>query len=190
MSVYFNLTRAKSKVSERNLWSFRSILKSPDGTESLVFCVLWILESVKCNSSSVFLIRSYGTLAQRAPYLALHSSVFGPNDLVNYDYIVTNGINSLLIGSRCIRNGTHTNHCWAILAHFKTYQKLAEFKYSMYICVTTDYSIHHGSMHCRVLTRLFNDGAALICTRFAAPIKLWNSTCTTITLWLNANFLH
>ena len=26
---------------------------------------------------------------------------------VNYDYIVTNSINSLLIGSRCILNGTH-----------------------------------------------------------------------------------
>ena len=29
----------------------------------------------------------------------------------NYDYIITNSINSLLIGSRCIPNGTHTNHC-------------------------------------------------------------------------------
>ena len=29
---------------------------------------------------------------------------------VNYDYIVTNSINSLLIGSRCILNGAHTNH--------------------------------------------------------------------------------
>ena len=28
---------------------------------------------------------------------------------VNYDYIVTNNINSLLIGSRCIPNGVHTN---------------------------------------------------------------------------------
>ena len=30
---------------------------------------------------------------------------------VNYDYIVTNSINSLSIGSRCITNGAHTNHC-------------------------------------------------------------------------------
>ena len=29
---------------------------------------------------------------------------------VNYDYVVTNSINSLLIGSRCIPNGAHTNH--------------------------------------------------------------------------------
>ena len=28
----------------------------------------------------------------------------------NYDYIVTNSINCLLIGSRCISNGAHTNH--------------------------------------------------------------------------------
>ena len=36
---------------------------------------------------------------------------------VNYDYIVTNSINCLLIGSRCIPNGSHTNYCWANLAH-------------------------------------------------------------------------
>ena len=28
----------------------------------------------------------------------------------NYDCIITNSINSLLICSRCIANGTHTNH--------------------------------------------------------------------------------
>ena len=58
----------------------------------------------------------YGTpLAQRASYLALHSSIFVPDGAVNYDYIVTNSINTLLIGSRstctctctCIPNGTH-----------------------------------------------------------------------------------
>ena len=58
-----------------------------------------------------FLISSYGTpLAQRASYLALHSSHFGPDGAVNYAYIVINSINSLLIGSRCIPNGAHTNH--------------------------------------------------------------------------------
>ena len=35
----------------------------------------------------------------------------GPDGAVNYDYIITNSINSLLIGSRCIPNGAHTNHC-------------------------------------------------------------------------------
>ena len=58
---------------------------------------------------SVFLISSYGApLAQRGSYLALHSSLFGPDGAVNYDYIV---INSLLIGSKCIANGVQTNHC-------------------------------------------------------------------------------
>ena len=58
--------------------------------------------------TSEFLISSYGTpLAQRASYLALHSSLFGPDGAVNYDYIITNSINSLLIRSRCIPNGTH-----------------------------------------------------------------------------------
>ena len=51
---------------------------------------------------------------QRASYLALHSSLFGPDGT---DYIITKSINSLLFGSRCIPNGTHTNHCWANLAH-------------------------------------------------------------------------
>ena len=44
-------------------------------------------------------------------------SLFGPDGAVNYDYIVTNSINDLLISSRCIPNGSHTNHCWANLAH-------------------------------------------------------------------------
>ena len=44
---------------------------------------------------SEFLINSYGApLAQRGSYLALHSSLFGPDGTVNYDYIVTNSINS------------------------------------------------------------------------------------------------
>ena len=47
----------------------------------------------KYTFPTVFLISLYGTpLAQRASYLALHSSLFGP---VNYDYIVTNSINSI-----------------------------------------------------------------------------------------------
>ena len=40
---------------------------------------------------AVFLISSYGApLAQRAFYLGLYSSLFGPDSAVNYDYIVTN----------------------------------------------------------------------------------------------------
>ena len=48
-----------------------------------------------------------GTLAQRASYLAQHSSLFEPDGAVNYDYIVTNSVNWL----KCIPNGAHTNHC-------------------------------------------------------------------------------
>ena len=36
---------------------------------------------------------------------------------VNYDDFITTTIKSLLIGSRCIPNGAHTNYCWANLAH-------------------------------------------------------------------------
>ena len=65
----------------------------------------------------MFLISLYGIpLTQRVSHLALHSSLFGPDGAVNYDYIVTNSINSLLIGSRCILNGAHTNHFWVNLA--------------------------------------------------------------------------
>ena len=47
--------------------------------------------------TAVVLISSYGApLAQRASYLALHSSLFGPDGAVNYDYIVTNSINFLV----------------------------------------------------------------------------------------------
>ena len=53
------------------------------------------------NSSTVFLISSYGApLAQRASYLAINSSFFGPDGAVNYDYIVTNSINWLKMYSQ------------------------------------------------------------------------------------------
>ena len=48
----------------------------------------------------VFLIslHVYGTpLALGGSYLALHSSLFGPDGTVNYDYIATNSISSLLM---------------------------------------------------------------------------------------------
>ena len=37
-------------------------------------------------------------------------SLFGPDGVSNYDYIVTNSINCLLIGLRCLPDGAHTNH--------------------------------------------------------------------------------
>ena len=44
--------------------------------------------------------------------LIWHSTVLSlwASGVVNYDYIVTNSINSL-IGSKCIPNGAHINHC-------------------------------------------------------------------------------
>ena len=48
------------------------------------------------NFIPVFLISSYG--AQLALYLALHSSLFGPDGAVNYDYIFTNTITYLAQG--------------------------------------------------------------------------------------------
>ena len=48
---------------------------------------------------------------------------------VNYDYIVTNSINSLLIGSRCIHNGSHTKHCWANFTHASRCIKNSGTKY-------------------------------------------------------------
>ena len=60
----------------------------------------------------ISVVDNHGTpLPQRVSYLALHSSLFGSDGAVNYDYIVTNRINYLLIGSRCLHNGAHTNHC-------------------------------------------------------------------------------
>ena len=45
-------------------------------------------------SLAVFLISLFVVpLAQRASYLALHSSLYGPDGTVNYDYIITNSIN-------------------------------------------------------------------------------------------------
>ena len=68
----------------------------------------------------VFLISSYSAstpLAHWSSYLAQYSSLFGPDGAFNYDFNVTNSINCLLIGSRCLSNGTHAGHCWANLAY-------------------------------------------------------------------------
>ena len=100
--------------------------------------------------SPVFLISSYGApLAQTASYLALHSSPFGPDDY------------SLLIGSKCILNGTQTNYCWANLAHaskcIKNYDTQCTYYMSlqsdlfllsystiyMYTCYQVDVHVHY-----------------------------------------------
>ena len=80
---------------------------------TLMECSVWDVSVRICVFvCAVFLISSYGApLDQRVSYLALQSSVFEPDGAVNFDYIVTNSINLLLIGSRCIPNCTCTNHC-------------------------------------------------------------------------------
>ena len=47
-------------------------------------------------------ISLYGAPLAQSAYLALHSSLFGTDGAINYDYIITDNINSLLIGSRYI----------------------------------------------------------------------------------------
>ena len=59
---------------------------------------------------------SYGApLSQRASHMAQHSSLFGPDGTVNYDYIVT--LSQLSLVNWLNSNGIHTNHYWANLAH-------------------------------------------------------------------------
>ena len=52
---------------------------------------------------------------------------------VNYDYFVTNSINSLLIGSKCILNGAHTNHFGANFAHASKLIKISDVHMYMYM---------------------------------------------------------
>ena len=49
-------------------------------------------------SQTVFLISSSGVpLAQRVSYLASHSSLFGPDGTVNYDYVITKILTALIV---------------------------------------------------------------------------------------------
>ena len=83
---------------------------------------------------SVFLMSSYGTpFAQWASYLARTAQFsLWASGAVIYNYIVTNCINCLLIGSRRISNGSHTNYCWAILAHDSKFILLSNYPQFIY----------------------------------------------------------
>ena len=63
--------------------------------------------------------------------------------VVNYDYIVANSISSLLIGSRCVPNGAHTNYCWANLAHASKHIKNS----TVYVCECVCDSQSHPFIH-------------------------------------------
>ena len=112
------------------MWKWNLILLTKQGTIPILFLCFFSFDIYEAGGSITIhtcihvhcmYIRVFdkliGTpLAQRASYVAHHNSLFGPDGAGNYDYIVTNSINSLLIGSRCISNGAYTNHCWANLA--------------------------------------------------------------------------
>ena len=71
-----------------------------------VQCIMYMY---MCTCTSVFLMSTYGTpLAQRAFYLAQLSSLFGPVAHMIMIILSLTALKSLVIGSRCIPNGTHT----------------------------------------------------------------------------------
>ena len=78
------------------------------------------------NHTSVFDKLIWRTIGPKNFLFGTAQFYLWASGVVNYDYIVTNSINPLLIGSRCIPNGTHVNH--ALLSQFgpcfKKYQKL------------------------------------------------------------------
>ena len=121
-------------VSLHTLCVWERVLVQISSFENVSMFVCVCVCTCVCVSASVFLISSYGApLAHRASYLALHSSLFRPVALlIMIDYKVTNSITSLLIGSRYIPNGTHTNHCWANLAHGSKHIKNSDLQY---VCV-------------------------------------------------------
>ena len=69
------------------------------------------LHSSLCMYTSVFDKLIWCTIGPKSFLFSTAQFSIWANGAVNYDYIVTNNINSLLIGSRCIPNGAHTNHC-------------------------------------------------------------------------------
>ena len=86
-----------------------------DNFLSTTSCEIENINIYNTTCITVLFISSYGTrLAQRASYLAQNSCLFKPDATVNYDNITNS---CLLIGSRRIPNGAHTNHRWANLTH-------------------------------------------------------------------------
>ena len=68
-----------------------------------------------CNSCiSVFDKLIWHTIGPKSFLFGTAQFSLWVSGAVDYDYIITNSINSLLIGSRYIPNGAH---CWANLAH-------------------------------------------------------------------------
>ena len=75
--------------------------------------MLEVVTTTKLMIVTVFVINSYGARYHWPKELLIwHCTVLSlASGAISYDCIVTNSINCLLIGSRCIPNGTHTNYC-------------------------------------------------------------------------------
>ena len=72
-------------------------------------------------------------MAQKVFYLAQQSSLFGPDGTINYDCIVTNSINSLLIGLKCIPNGAQLTIVETIWPMLQNVSNTLLITY-MYVC--------------------------------------------------------
>ena len=64
-----------------------------------------------CMYNSVFDKLIWHTIGPKSFLFGTAQFSLWASGAVNYDYFVTNSINSLLIGSRCIPNCAHDNHC-------------------------------------------------------------------------------
>ena len=64
-------------------------------------------------------------------------AIFEPDDAVNYDYIITNSINCLLISSRGIPNGAHTND-WPIWPMLQNVSKILWCVHVYIVIIETD----------------------------------------------------
>ena len=86
--------------------------------------------------TSIFDKLIWRTIGPKSFLIAFGTAQFSlcASGAVNYDYIVTNSINSLLIGSRCIPNGAHTlaifEPIWPILQNVL---KTVMHTYNIYI---------------------------------------------------------
>ena len=146
---------------------------------------------------SVFLISWYGApLDKRAFYLALYSSLFG--SAVNYDYIITNSISSLLIGLRCIPNGTHANHCWANLAHasihIKNSGKCVVRHHTVPLLVPpialADTFILPVTLHLRQKTKMVHSSDIRMEVSLILSRQRWFTTLTCLCMFLSYSNAH
>ena len=102
------------------------------GIESVCVCECVCVCVCTCKYVSVFDKLIWCTTGPKSYLYGTAQFSLWASSTVNYDYIITNSINSLLIGSRCIPNGAHTNHCWANLAHASNVSKTLMWLYTWY----------------------------------------------------------